>query len=125
MKTYVAGDQVFYQNHAYITGGLNNADLWIESLEAVRSNYDIDTVVPGHGPVGGGTEVFNSSIGYLQEYANIYEPLLKQSVIVKHMLEKFPNFGMKDIVYMTVGPAVTAPDLIEMRGGNLGFSLDH
>ena len=125
LKTYIAGDQVFHNYHAYITGGLNYPELWIESLEAVRDNYDIDVIVPGHGPMGDGDMIFNKMTAYLNEYISVYEPLLKQSVIVKHMLEKYPDYGLKAILFMTVGPAVTSPDLIEMVGGNIGFTPQH
>ena len=125
LKTYVAGDQIFHNYHAYITGGLNYPELWIESLEEVRNNYDIDVIVPGHGPMGNGKMIFNKMTAYLNEYKSVYKPLLKQSVIVKHMLKKYPDYGLKAILFMTVGPAVTSPELIEMVHGNLGFTPKH
>ena len=125
LKTYVPGDQIFYRFHAYIAGGLNYPEAWIKSIEEVRNNYDIDVVVPGHGPVGKADEVFNSAIGYLQAYADIYKPLLKQSTIAKHMVESFPDYPFREVLYMTRGPAVTAPDLIEMLGGQIGFRKEH
>jgi len=125
LKTYIAGDQIFYQYHAYIAAGLNYPEVWIDSIDHVRNNYDIDVVIPGHGPVDEGDVVFDSAVAYLKEYANVYKPLLKQSAIAKHMMEKFPDYGLKEVLFMTVGPAVTAPDLIEMLEGNLGFSKEH
>lgn len=125
LKTYVAGDQIFHNFHSYITGGLNYPELWIESLDAVRNNYDIDVIVPGHGPMDDGDLIFNKMTGYLKEYISVYKPLLKQSVIVRHMLEKYPDYALKEILFMTVGPAVTSPDLIEMMHGNIGFAEDH
>lgn len=124
LKTYIAGDQIFYKTHAYIAGGLNYPELWIDSIQSVRKQYDIDVVVPGHGPVGN-VEVFDSAVEYLQAYADIYQPLLKQSVIVKQMLSRFPDYALKEVLFMTTGPAVTAPDLIEMMQGELGFSKKH
>ena len=123
-KTYIAGDQIFYKYHAYIAGGLNYPEVWIDSINAVRNKHDIETVIPGHGPMGG-PEALDSATEYLAEYASVYQPLLKQSVIVKHMLEKFPDYELKEVLFMTTGPAVTAPDLIEMLQGNLGFAPDH
>jgi len=125
LKTYIAGDQIFYQYHAYIAAGLNYPDVWVDSIDHVRNNYDIDVVIPGHGPVDEGNVVFDSAVAYLKEYADVYKPLLKQSVIAKHMVGKFPDYGLKEVLFMTVGPAVTAPDLIEMLEGNLGFSKEH
>jgi glyoxylase-like metal-dependent hydrolase (beta-lactamase superfamily II) len=124
LKTYVAGDQVFYKTHAYIAGGLNYPEVWIDSFGDLRKNYDIDVVIPGHGPVGGGDEVFDSAIEYLQTYAAAYAPLKKQSIIAKEMLAKYPDYALKEVLFMTTGPAVTAPDLIEMMKGHLGFAED-
>ena len=124
LKTYIPGDQVFYQTHAYIAAGTNYPEPWIASLEEVRDNYDIKTIIPGHGPVDDADKVFKSAIEYLQAYANAYEPLKKQSAIAKGMLEKYPDYGLKEVLFMTTGPAVTAPDLIEMLKGNLGFAKD-
>ncbi len=125
LKTYVPGDQIFYKYHAYIAGGLNYPEAWIKSIEDVRGRYDIDTVIPGHGAVGKGDEVFDSAIEYLQVYADVYKPLLKQSIIAKHMIERFPDYPFKPVLYMTRGPAVIAPDLIEMLGGQIGFRKKH
>jgi len=124
LKTYIAGDQVFYKYHAYVAGGLNYPEVWIESIETIKNGYDIDVVIPGHGPVGDASAL-DSAIEYLSEYAGVYKPLQKQSVMVRHMLEHFPDYGLKEVLFMTIGPAVTAPDLIEMLGGNLGFAEEH
>jgi glyoxylase-like metal-dependent hydrolase (beta-lactamase superfamily II) len=124
LKTYVAGDQVFHKTHAYIAGGLNYPEVWIDSFKGVRENYDIDVVIPGHGPVGAGDEVFDSAIEYLQSYATAYAPLKKQSIIAREMLAKYPDYALKEVLFMTTGPAVTAPDLIEMMKGHLGFAED-
>ena len=61
----------------------------------------------------------------MNEYISVYKPLLKQSVIVQHMLSKYPDYGLKAILFMTVGPAVTSPELIKMMDGNLGFTPEH
>ena len=124
LKTYISGDQVFYQTHAYIAAGTNYPEPWIESLRDIRDNYDIKTIIPGHGPVGDAAKVFKSAIEYLQAYADAYAPLKKQSLIAKEMLAKFPDYALKEVLFMTTGPAVTAPDLIEMLKGKLGFAKD-
>jgi glyoxylase-like metal-dependent hydrolase (beta-lactamase superfamily II) len=122
LKTYVAGDQVFYKTHAYIVAGTNYPEPWIASLKEVRDNFEITNVVPGHGPVDEADKVFKSAIEYLQAYATIYAPLKKQSIIAKEMLAKYPDYALKEVLFMTTGAAVTAPDLIEMMKGNLGFA---
>jgi glyoxylase-like metal-dependent hydrolase (beta-lactamase superfamily II) len=124
LKTYVAGDQVFYKTHAYIAGGTNYPEPWIASIEEIRGNYEIKNVIPGHGPAGAADKVFKSAIDYLQAYAAAYAPLKKQSLIAKEMLAKYPDYALKEVLFMTTGPAVTAPDLIEMLKGNLGFAKD-
>ncbi len=124
LKTYIGGDQIFYKYHAYIGAGLNYPEVWIKSIETIKNGYDIDLVIPGHGPAGDAS-VLDSAIEYLEEYASVYKPLQKQSVMVRHMLERYPEYGLKEVLFMTIGPAVTAPDLIEMMRGNLGFAEEH
>ena len=41
------------------------------------------------------------------------------------MLGRYPEYGLKEVLVMTPGPAVTALDLIELLRGNLGFAKEH
>lgn len=119
-KTYIAGDQIYNKCHYYIGAGLNRPDLWIDSLNDVRDNYDIERVIPGHGYVVG-PEVFDEAIEYMRYYENEYKPFKPQVEIVHAMLEQYPDWHMEGVLYLTTGPAMTTKELIEETGGHIKF----
>ena len=124
LKAYVSGDQLFHKFHPYVAGGLNRPDVWIESIEAIQKRYEIETVVPGHGPIGDAT-VFEAQIDYLRAYDAVSKPKVRQAEIADAMLAKYPDFALKEVLFMTRGPAVTSPELMKRVGGNMGFATDH
>jgi glyoxylase-like metal-dependent hydrolase (beta-lactamase superfamily II) len=121
-KTYIAGDHLYNKCHYYIGAGLNRPDLWIDSLEAVMSNYQIERVVPGHGYVGG-TEIFDEAIEYLRYYEAQYEPYKPQEEMVEAMLERYKDWHLEGVLYMAIGPAVTSPELLKKTGGHASFGV--
>ncbi|PSW06787.1 MBL fold metallo-hydrolase [Photobacterium lipolyticum] len=123
LKTYVASDQCYNRCHYYVGAGLNRPDLWIESIKDIAERYDIERVVPGHGAVGG-LEIFEEAIEYLSLYQEVAKPLVPQKDIVQAMLEKYSDWKLEGMLYMTIGPAVTAPELIDETGGSIGFGTD-
>lgn len=120
LKTYVASDQAYNRCHYYVAPGLNRPDLWIESIKDITSKYDIERLVPGHGPVGG-LEIFDEAIQYLSFYQQIGKPLVPQKDIVHALLEKYPDWKMEGCLYLTIGPGITAQDLIDETGGKTSF----
>jgi len=120
LKTYIAGDHLFNKCHYYVGAGLNRPDLWIESLDDVISNYEIKTVVPGHGYVGG-TEIFDEAIKYLQYYDELYEPYKPQEEMVAALLERYKDWRLEGVLYFSIGPAVTSPELLKETGGHVKF----
>ena len=124
LKAYIAGDQVFHKHHPYVAGGLNAPEVWIDSLNEIKNNYDIDMIVPGHGSVGD-ADILDDLIKYLNDYAAVSRPLVKQAVIANHMLKLYPGYGLKEVLFMTTGPAVTSPELLKQLGGSMGFATDH
>ena len=124
LKAYVAGDQLFHKFHPYVAGGLNRPELWIESIEAIQKRYEIKTVVPGHGPIGDAT-ILQAQIEYLRAYAAVSKPKVRQAAIADAMLAKYPDFALKEVLYMTRGPAVTSPELMKRVRGNMGFEKGH
>ncbi|NIB42535.1 MBL fold metallo-hydrolase [Pseudomaricurvus alkylphenolicus] len=120
IKTYIAGDQLYNQCHYYIGAGLNRPDLWIESIEDVRARFDIDVVVPGHGYVGG-TEIFDEAIDYLSFYQSQYEPYRPQIEMVQALENQYPDWKLEGVIYMTIGPAMTDPALIDLTHGHIKF----
>lgn len=124
LKAYVSGDQLFHKFHPYVAGGLNRPDVWIESIASIQKNYEIDLVVPGHGPMGDAT-VLDAQLEYLRAYDAVSKPKVRQAAIADAMLAKFPDYALKEVLFMTRGPAVTSPELLKRLGGELGFSEDH
>lgn len=119
-KTYIAGDQLYNKCHYYIGAGLNRPELWVESLEDVQNKYPIENVVPGHGYVGG-QEIFEEAKEYLKYYQEVWAPFVPQSEIVHAMLEKYPDWNLEGVLYLTIGPAMTDKALIEETGGHIKF----
>lgn len=123
LKTYVASDQAYNKCHYYVPAGLNRPDLWIESIEDIMGKYEIERLIPGHGAVGG-IEIFEEALEYLKVFQQVAKPLITQKEIVEHMLEKYPNWDMDGVLYMSIGPAMTANDLISETGGKVSFGHD-
>ena len=120
LKTYVASDQAYNRCHYYVGPGLNRPDLWIESIKDITDNYEIERVVPGHGAVGG-LEIFEEAIEYLSFYQSVAKPLVPQKAIVDAVLKQYPDWKLEGVVSMTIGPAVTAPAILEETGGKSSF----
>ena len=120
LKTYVASDQAYNKCHYYVGPGLNRPDLWIESIKDIMDNYEIERLIPGHGAVGG-IEIFEEAIEYLSFYQEVANPLVPQKDIVHAVLKKYPDWKMEGDLYMTIGPAITAQDLIDETGGKTSF----
>ncbi len=123
LKAYVAGDQLYHKFHAYIGGGLNRPDVWIRSIEATKRRFEIDTVVPGHGPVGD-ARVLDEQIEYLRAYEAVSEPKVLQAEIADAMIAEYPNYALKEVLFMTRGPAVTSPEILKRLEGKMGFAED-
>lgn len=120
IKTFIAGDQIFSKCHYYVGAGLNRPDLWIESIEDVRSQYDIQVVVPGHGSVGG-TELFDEAIEYLSFYRSQYKPFRPPIEMVRALEKRYPDLKLGGMIYMTTGPAMTDQTLIDVTHGHVKF----
>jgi glyoxylase-like metal-dependent hydrolase (beta-lactamase superfamily II) len=123
IKTYIAGDQIFNKCHYYIGAGLNRPDLWVESIEDVRNNYEIEVVVPGHGYVGG-PEAFDQAIEYLKFYQSQYEPFRDPIDMVRALEKQYPDWRLEGMIYMTLGPAMTNQTLIDITHGHVKFGDD-
>ena len=119
-KTYISGDQIYNRCHFYIGGGLNRPELWIESINDVTERFDIQRLIPGHGAVGA-TEIIERAIEYLEYYADVAGPLVPQPKIIEAMLERFPDYKMEGVLYLTRGPAMTSPTILKQTGGKLSF----
>jgi len=119
-RTYIAGDHLYNKCHYYVGAGLNRPDLWIKSLDDVRSTYDIERIIPGHGYVGG-TEIIDEAVEYLRFYEELYTPYMPQEQIVEAMLGRYPEWGLEGVLYMTIGPAVTSPEILKQTGGHVNF----
>lgn len=119
-KTYVAGDQVYNRCHYFVGAGLNRPELWAESIQDILDNYEIDVLVPGHGEVGG-VEIFHEAIEYLNFYHSVNQPLRPQIEIMHAVKDKYPDWKMEGVLYMTIGPAMTSADLIQETGGHISF----
>ncbi len=101
-KAIVAGDLVFSKMHSYFAD-LNYPKGWVEALELIKSVGPIETVYPGHGPVGG-PELIDEAIQYMQTYMTIAKPGVPLQEIVKGMKASYPDHGGELILWWTRGP---------------------
>lgn len=123
IKTYIAADQAYNRCHYYIAPGLNRPDLWIKSIQSITDNYEIERLIPGHGAVGG-PEIFEEAIEYLKFYQEVSKPKVPQKVIADAMLKQYPDWKMQGVLTMSIGPGITAPEILQETGGKTYFGSD-
>jgi len=101
-KVFVTGDLVFNRFHGYMAD-TNNPTSWISGIEMARNLGPIDHVFPGHGVIGG-PELFQAQIGWLEAYREIAKPGVPVRIIATKMTERFPDFGLPLLLWLTRGP---------------------
>jgi glyoxylase-like metal-dependent hydrolase (beta-lactamase superfamily II)/predicted ester cyclase len=102
-KALIAGDLIFSKMHAYFAD-LNNPAGWVEALKFVKNVGPIETVYPGHGPVGG-ADLIDEAIHYMEVYQSFAKPGVPLPKIIKAMTSEFPNYGGEIILWWTRGPS--------------------
>jgi len=114
LQTVVPGDLIFNGMHLYLAD-MNDPVNWVNAINQVREAFpDAETVIPGHGPVAG-TDLYDLNIGYLDAYMAVATgPFTSLEVIGEHLFAKYPDWDWPIIVHMTVGPAVTHPELMKL-----------
>ncbi len=101
-KTLVAADLVFANAHHYMSD-VGDPDTWIAELERVRHGYDIERVIPGHGPPGG-PELFDRSIAYLTDWKEVARPGARFVDIAREMTGRYPDYELAIVLWLTRGP---------------------
>lgn len=101
-KALVAGDIVFSKMHAYFAD-LNNPTGWIAALEKLRNVGPIETVYPGHGPVGG-PALLDEQIAYLRTYRSLAGPGVPLREFAPKMMARYPDHGGAILLWWTRGP---------------------
>ncbi|MGH9629695.1 MAG: hypothetical protein ACRD7E_15375, partial [Bryobacteraceae bacterium] len=91
-KTLVAADLVYSKCHHYMSD-VGRADTWIQALESTRKLGQMDTIIPGHGPVGG-TKLFDESIQWMRDYLEVAKPDVRFIDIAKGMMNRYPKWGL-------------------------------
>ncbi len=119
-KTFISGDVLYADCHYYLCGGLNRPDSWAKNLRDIKANYDIERIVPGHGSIGG-MEILDFGLEYLDTYASVYTPQKHQLAIAEEMEARYPDLTLEGVLYMTLGPGPTSPEIMEKTGGKITF----
>ena len=101
-RTLVTGDVVFSNMHSYFAD-LNNPTGWIDALERLKSIGDVDTIIPGHGPVGG-VELLDEALAYMHAYREVAQPGVPLARIVEQMVDRYPDYAGEEILWWTRGP---------------------
>lgn len=102
LKALIAGDLVFSKMHAYFAD-LNNPSGWIAALEQLRAAGPIETVYPGHGPVGG-AELLDEQIAYMKTYRSVAAPGVPLREFAPEMMKRYPDHGGAILLWWTRGP---------------------
>jgi glyoxylase-like metal-dependent hydrolase (beta-lactamase superfamily II) len=101
-KTLVSADLIYSKSHHYMSD-VGRADTWIEEIQQVRRAYDIEHVIPGHGPVGS-SRLFEESLDWLDSYLKIAKPGMRFNEIADALVKKYPKHGLSLLLYVTRGP---------------------
>jgi len=101
-KAFIAGDLVYAEAQHYMSD-VNDPDTWIEALEKVRKLGPIQTLFPGHGPVGG-AELIDASIQWMRDYKEVAKPGVRFVDIAKAMMARYPKHALAILLWVTRGP---------------------
>jgi glyoxylase-like metal-dependent hydrolase (beta-lactamase superfamily II) len=69
-KVLITGDILFEGMHPVMFSGISSTLKWKEAIERILSDYEINTVIPGHGPISG-PESLNTMIAYFEDVENV------------------------------------------------------
>jgi glyoxylase-like metal-dependent hydrolase (beta-lactamase superfamily II) len=98
-KAVHLGDMLFAQSHPYIDARAEaDTRQWIDYLDGVQA-WDVDVVIPGHGPVGGKAAVA-AQVGYLADLRREVAAAIAsgadlpaaQAKVSKAMLERYGGY---------------------------------
>ena len=101
-KTLITGDVIYNKMHMYYAD-TNNPTSWLKALDIMKSAGPIETVIPGHGEVGG-PELIDQAIEYQTVFKSIAKPGVKLPEIANGMTKAFPDWEMDFILWWTRGP---------------------
>jgi glyoxylase-like metal-dependent hydrolase (beta-lactamase superfamily II) len=99
----VAGDLLNHDSHCYMAD-TNNPASWLSALDLVQGLGSFDIVVPGHGAVGG-SEVFDDTRRWLEDYQELAQPWVSVADIAHEMLRRHPDRALPMLLWLTRGPA--------------------
>jgi glyoxylase-like metal-dependent hydrolase (beta-lactamase superfamily II) len=104
-KTIHMGDMVFAGYHTYIDeqAGADTKN-WISFLEQVL-NWEIDTVIPGHGPIGG-REHLEREIQYLQDLRAEVSAAIQEGKNEEEVINTVKMELWKDLTWPEILPLV-------------------
>ncbi|MEP1588196.1 MAG: MBL fold metallo-hydrolase [Tateyamaria sp.] len=86
-KTLIAGDHVLNGQHLWLAEG--RLDAWRRNLKTISDNRLIETVLPGHGAVGG-PELFAATDAYLRNFLDLKSQSLTAVELRQEMLKRYP-----------------------------------
>jgi glyoxylase-like metal-dependent hydrolase (beta-lactamase superfamily II) len=88
-KTLVAGDHLLNSQHLWLVEG--RLEAWRRNLENISSKWPVETVLPGHGAVGG-QELFTSTDTYLSDFMDLMSQGLTATKLRQEMLRRYPYY---------------------------------
>jgi glyoxylase-like metal-dependent hydrolase (beta-lactamase superfamily II) len=101
-KTLIAEDFVYSECHLYMAD-VGDPDTWIAELKRVRDAFEIERVIPGHGPPGG-PEQIGECIRWLQAWKEVAQPGVGVAEIARQMADRYPKYELGILLWLTRGP---------------------
>ena len=101
-RALIAGDLIFAGSHSYLAD-VDNPASWMEALSYVHSAGPIETVYPGHGPVGG-PEQIDAAIAYMKVYGEVARPGVRVADMAREMTRRYPQYRGAILLWLTRGP---------------------
>lgn len=109
--------------HMLLQGG---PDPYLSSLRRMRETLpDLDSIVPGHGPMGNGPQAIDWLIGYLEDLRGNVIRLFERGCTIEETLERCPSpfaGGLDDVLVDALGTYKLPQDVV--RDGFLSLCRD-
>ena len=79
-KLLMTGDMIFLEMHPVLFAGMSDTRKWRKALKKLLSDFEIDTIVPGHGPISD-KSVVNDIVTYFDDIENLIDHPEKKAQI--------------------------------------------
>lgn len=87
-RTLIAGDHCLHNQHLWLAEG--RLDAWLENLRTLRDRWPVETILPGHGSLGG-IEILEATQNYLYRFREAVRSGNSIADVKKSLLDAQPE----------------------------------